>query len=852
MAFKFVVFAAFVAVARAGYAPAPLAYAAAPALAYAAPVAKIAAPVAYAAPVAKAVVAEADAPAHYDYGYSVSDPHTGDVKSQQESRRGDVVKGSYSLVDADGTKRTVEYSADAHNGFNAVVSKEGPVVAPVVAKVAYAAAPAPVVAKVAAPVAYAAPAAVSYAAPAPVVAKVAAPLAYAAPAQVAYAAPAPVAYSAPAPVAYSAYSAPAPVVAKVAAPYAYAAPSYAIIFHKKHHALRILQLKIDTGIIPWMDNVTDPKAVAAPVAYAPVAKVLAPEPTAPAHYDFGYDVSDPHTGDVKSQQESRRGDVVKGSYSLVDADGTKRTVKYSSDAHSGFNAVVSKEGQAKVAAPVAVSYAAPAPVVTKVAAPVIYATPAPVVAKVAAPVTYIYSASAPVALSYAAPRPALVADSAAAPVAYPAPAFVVFAAFVAVARSGYVASPAVSVAAPVAYAPVAKVLAPEPTAPAHYDFGYSVSDPHTGDVKSQQESRRGDVVKGSYSLVDADGTKRTVEYTSDAHNGFNAVVSKEGQAKVAAPVAVSYAAPAPIVAKAAAPVTYTYSAQAPVVAKVAAPVTYSYSAPAPVVAKVAAPVAVSYAAPAPVAYSVATPVAYPAPASVVYATPAPAVAKYTYSAPAYYHASPAVAVAAPVAYAPVAKVLAPEPTAPAHYDFGYSVSDPHTGDVKSQQESRRGDVVKGSYSLVDADGTKRTVEYTSDAHNGFNAVVSKEGQAKVAAPVAVSYAAPAPVVAKVAAPVVYATPAPVVAKVAAPVTYTYAAPAPVVAKVAAPVTYSYSAPAPVVTKVAAPVALSYAAPAPVTYSVGAPVAYPAPASVVYATPAPAVAKYTYSAPAYYH
>ncbi|XP_076259190.1 uncharacterized protein LOC143195681 [Rhynchophorus ferrugineus] len=231
-----------------------------------------------------------------------------------------------------------------------------------------------------------------------------------------------------------------------------------------------------------------------------------------------------------------------------------------------------------------------------------------------------------------------------------------------------------------------------------------------------------------------------------------------------------------------------------------------------------------------------------------------------------YVASPAVSA---VAYAPVAKVLAPEPTAPAHYDFEYSVSDPHTGDVKSQQESRRGDVVKGSYSLVEADGTKRTVEYTSDAHSGFNAVVSKEGQAKVAAPVAVSYAAPAPVVAKVAAPVIYATPAPVVAKVAAPVTYTYSAPAPVVAKVATPVTYSYSAPAPVAakvaapvtytysapapaSKVAAPVAVSYAAPAPVAYSVAAPVAYPAPASVVYATPAPAVAKYTYSAPAYYH
>ncbi|RVE52446.1 hypothetical protein evm_002840 [Chilo suppressalis] len=61
----------------------------------------------------------------YAYEYSVQDPHTGDHKSQHETRDGDVVKGFYSLHEADGTVRIVEYSADKHNGFNAVVRREG-------------------------------------------------------------------------------------------------------------------------------------------------------------------------------------------------------------------------------------------------------------------------------------------------------------------------------------------------------------------------------------------------------------------------------------------------------------------------------------------------------------------------------------------------------------------------------------------------------------------------------------------------------------------------------------------------------------------------------------------------------
>lgn len=63
-----------------------------------------------------------------------------------------------------------------------------------------------------------------------------------------------------------------------------------------------------------------------------------------------------------------------------------------------------------------------------------------------------------------------------------------------------------------------------------YNFDYGVSDHKTGDAKSQWETRDGDVVKGAYSLHESDGTIRTVEYTADKHNGFNAVVKRAGKA----------------------------------------------------------------------------------------------------------------------------------------------------------------------------------------------------------------------------------------------------------------------------------------------------------------------------------
>ncbi|XP_051173938.1 larval cuticle protein A2B-like [Leptopilina boulardi] len=192
MAFKFLAFVALVATARAGFIGSPaaiqyaapavaapvakLAYAAQPAisyapqqLAYAAPAAHVqvahaapvahtyaAAPVAYAAaPVAKVVKTvdtEYDPNPQYSYAYDVQDALTGDSKTQQESRNGDVVHGSYSLLESDGTRRVVEYTADDVNGFNAVVHKEP---AQVAVKTVAAAHAAPLVnAHYAAPAAY--------------------------------------------------------------------------------------------------------------------------------------------------------------------------------------------------------------------------------------------------------------------------------------------------------------------------------------------------------------------------------------------------------------------------------------------------------------------------------------------------------------------------------------------------------------------------------------------------------------------------------------------------------------------------------------------------------------------------
>ncbi|XP_018561133.1 cuticle protein 19-like [Anoplophora glabripennis] len=66
-----------------------------------------------------------------------------------------------------------------------------------------------------------------------------------------------------------------------------------------------------------------------------------------AQYTFEYGVHDPHTNDIKSQHEQRIGHHITGSYTLKEADGTTRIVKYRSGPHTGFEAVVERIGQAQ-------------------------------------------------------------------------------------------------------------------------------------------------------------------------------------------------------------------------------------------------------------------------------------------------------------------------------------------------------------------------------------------------------------------------------------------------------------------------------------------------------------------------
>ncbi|XP_063890474.1 cuticle protein 8 isoform X2 [Helicoverpa armigera] len=168
--------------------------------------------------------------------------------------------------------------------------------------------------------------------------------------------------------------------------------------------------------------------------------------------------------------------------------------------------------------------------------------------------------------------------------------------------------------------------------------------------------------------------------------------------------------------------------------------------PAQHVAYHAAPAAVAYhAAPAPIAYHAApagllpAPVHYSSAAAVSsqnivrHDQPAQHVAYHAAPAAVAYHAAPA-----PIAYhaAPVARVE--DFNAHPQYEYNYSVADGHTGDNKSQQESRDGDVVRGSYSFHEADGSVRTVQYSADDHSGFNAVV--HNSAPTAAP---AHSAPA-------------------------------------------------------------------------------------------------------------
>lgn len=182
---------------------------------------------------------------------------------------------------------------------------------------------------------------------------------------------------------------------------------------------------------------------------------------------------------------------------------------------------------------------------------------------------------------------------------------------VAIARAGLAP---IGVAAPVV---AAKVLDTEFDPNPQYTYAYDVQDALTGDSKNQFETRDGDIVRGRYSLIEADGTRRIVDYTADPVNGFNAVVQREPLVKSIAPVApVAKLVAAPV----AAPVVPSFAkfvAPVPDVAKLSAPLLASpfarYTTPlaaAPIPAPLAYPFA-KLVGPAPVAKFAAPPLPYP-------------------------------------------------------------------------------------------------------------------------------------------------------------------------------------------------------------------------------------------------
>ncbi|XP_076388015.1 cuticular protein 5 [Megachile rotundata] len=116
--------------------------------------------------------------------------------------------------------------------------------------------------------------------------------------------------------------------------------------------------------------------------------------------------------------------------------------------------------------------------------------------------------------------------------------------FLAVARAGIIGSnagliaPAATTVA--AALPPAAVVRTENYDPnPQYSFSYSVADGLTGDNKAQEETRNGDVVQGSYSLIEPDGSRRVVSYAADPINGFNAIVQKDPSITVKTAVAAA-------------------------------------------------------------------------------------------------------------------------------------------------------------------------------------------------------------------------------------------------------------------------------------------------------------------------
>lgn len=209
-----------------------------------------------------------------------------------------------------------------------------------------------------------------------------------------------------------------------------------------------------------------------------------------------------------------------------------------------------------------------------------------------------------------------------------------------------------------------------------YNYAYDVNDQLTGDVKYHHEERDGDLVHGSYSLLEADGSRRTVHYTSDGHSGFNAVVEKS-PVNGAVPTVPSFKADAPAVTYTA-PVVRTYAtAPAPALTYGSTIVRTVAGAPAgyystPVVRTEAAAPSVAYSTPLVRTIATAPGLSYSASPAVAYAAPksyyavSPFFSKYA-AAPTFAYSGPIAAAHPAYAGLPIAHAAYADPVAHANY-----------------------------------------------------------------------------------------------------------------------------------------------------------------------------------------
>ncbi|KOX67212.1 Cuticle protein [Melipona quadrifasciata] len=147
--------------------------------------------------------------------------------------------------------------------------------------------------------------------------------------------------------------------------------------------LAVVVTVVRAGIIGPSAGIIAPASTALPQAAAAIVRTENFDPN--PQYSFSYSVADGLTGDNKAQEETRNGDVVQGSYSLIEPDGSRRVVSYAADPINGFNAVVQKDPSITVKTAIAATPVAPvaAAAVRPIVASPVLARPTSVVAAAA-------------------------------------------------------------------------------------------------------------------------------------------------------------------------------------------------------------------------------------------------------------------------------------------------------------------------------------------------------------------------------------------------------------------------------------------------------------------------------------